>query len=294
MDSVFENLPLTAGKQEAIKRAQQDAFNSSVMAKTGTVADNANPETILALKERLGNDFNNLASRNSVKVDDKLLEDLSGIEQSYKRNLTPDQHGIVGNYIDDILGQSGSMSGETYQKARSSLGRRAFNASDKELGSTLKDIQSALDGAATRSISPEDAKAWETANKEYGNMKTVEDTMKRQNSIAAGGDISPAALMGSAIKQRKGAFTSGSGDYNDLARIGQVFLKDQIPNSGTAQRQFYQNLATGAGIAGVAGGYGYGNSGDPVEALKYALRKRCSPKVAQTDTTEQTGTSIPD
>jgi hypothetical protein len=61
----------------------------------------------------------------------------------------------------------------------------------------------------------------------------------------------------------------GRGDLNDLVRVGQKFVKPQIPDSGTAQRNLYQSLLTGGGGAGVGAGSAYATGHDPVQGALY-------------------------
>lgn len=65
------------------------------------------------------------------------------------------------------------------------------------------------------------------------------------------GNISPAALLGrvTATGAKKEAVAAGrGGDLAELAAIGQQFLKDGIPNSGTPERLAAYGLLGGAGI----------------------------------------------
>jgi hypothetical protein len=63
------------------------------------------------------------------------------------------------------------------------------------------------------------------------------------------------------MQNNKQGMIYGTGDQAlpDLARIGQAFVKEQIPNSGTAERTFWQNMLTkptealGNVVAGTSG-----------------------------------------
>jgi hypothetical protein len=96
-----------------------------------------------------------------------------------------------------------------------------------------------------RSISPADSKAWQTARSQYRNLKTVEDLIEKADA----GDLSPALLL-NAVRKSNPNFAYGSGgDLGDLARIGQQFLKDRVPNSGTAERVIAGSALLGGGSA---------------------------------------------
>lgn len=69
---------------------------------------------------------------------------------------------------------------------------------------------------------------------------------------AYSGNISPSQLIGrvGATKSGKAALAKGNaGDLGTLAAIGQNFVKDAVPNSGTAGRAIGFGLLGGAGYA---------------------------------------------
>ena len=303
MESVFGSLPWTAGAQKAIQDEQRRQFNRAVLAKAGINADNASPEVISQAKKRLGSVFDDLSSRNAVQADDQLIDDLVRAESEYAKNLTPDQRAIVDAYVTDIRARMapvkhefrdtqthpgttilrdvegpGFMLGEDYQQARSSIGARAKQATDPSLSYALKSIRNALDDAASRSVSPEDAAAWDAVRRQYGNFKAVERAMKSTTSGAIGGDIPPTALL-QAVQQQAGAprYAAGGGDLNDLARVGAAFVREQVPNSGTAQRTMMQNLLTGGALTGG----GAAAMVDPVSTAATAGLAIGLPKLAQ-------------
>lgn len=304
MESVFGTLPWTAGPQRAIQDEQRKQFNRAVLSRAGINADNASPEVISQAKSRLGSVFNDLSSRNAVQADAQLMDDLARAEAEYARNLTPDQRAIVDAYVADIRSRMapvmsefrdtqthpgttilrdvegpGFMLGGDYQRARSAIGRRAKEATDPALSYALKSIRNSLDDAASRYVSPEDAAAWDAARRQYGNFKAVERAMKSSTNQAIEGNITPTALL-QAVQQQTGAgrYAAGQGDLNDLARVGAAFVRDQIPNSGTAQRTMMQNLLTGGALTGG----GAAMMVDPVTASITAALGLGGPRLAQT------------
>lgn len=106
-----------------------------------------------------------------------------------------------------------------------------------------------MQGALNDSISDADQAAWQTANRQYANLKTIRDLV---NKDQVNGNISPSALLGrvTANGAKKEAVASGNGgDLANLASIGQTFLKDHIPNSGTPERLFGYGMLGGAGFS---------------------------------------------
>jgi hypothetical protein len=82
-------------------------------------------------------------------------------------------------------------------------------------------VSGILRDALDNSISPADKQAWQTANQQYANLKTIRDLVTKDQ---VNGNISPSALLGrvTASGAKKEAVASGrAGDLAELAAIGQ-------------------------------------------------------------------------
>jgi hypothetical protein len=264
-ESVLENLPFTADKQLAIKEAQKSAFNKAALRTIGADADKATPEVLNAAKQRIGQTFQDLSARNAVGLDDEFVTALAKVDSS----RTPFSSPKIGDTIDKAmeLASKGTISGQEYQKVRSSLGKAASSAfsSDAELGQALKSIRNALDEAATRSITAADKKAWTEARKQWQALKVLEKAAAPTSADAVAGNVSPAKLA-SALNTADKGFKYGTGqqDLADVARIGRAFVAESVPNSGTAQRSFYQGLIENP-LRAIPGAMGMGSV--PIQAL---------------------------
>ena len=242
-ESVMENLPFTADKQLAIKQTQRDAFNRAALRTIGAESDKATPEVLNAAKQRIGQSFEQLAARNAVGLDDEFITALGVVDSSTTAFSNPK----IGDTVEKALevAAKGKISGQEYQKIRSSLTKASSSAfsTDAELGQALKSIRNALDDAAGRSISDADKQAWTEARKQWQALKVLEKAAAPTTADAVAGNVSPAKLA-SALNTADKGFKYGTGqkELGDVARVGQAFVKDQIPNSGTAQRQFYQSV----------------------------------------------------
>lgn len=286
IETGFAELPLTAGKQAKIAEAQGKQFNQAVLKRAGINADSASPQVIATAKRNLGDQFQKIASRNIVDVDNDLLNALGKVEQEANKRLGPDVAKPIISVIDDVLDSGGTIDGTTYQNTRSMLGQMAQGSKDSFSAGLMKDLRNALDEAAERSINPRDAGAWKAARKKYGAYKTIEKAMNSTGQNTMAGNVSPAALA-SAAKSGNPAFAAGAGELNDLSRTGAAFLRDPVGNSGTANRLLYQGLMTGG--AALGGGVGYGEGGvtggvggvAATLALPFALQKGYGSKLAQ-------------
>jgi len=256
IDSVLSNLPISGGAQAAKKAAQQDAFNAAVLKTAGIDASKATPEILAAQKKVLGNTFEDIASRNAIDLNKGVANDLVDIVGQAQRRLTPADASRISNAVEDIFSQAdtgGTLPGTLYQAWRSELGR--MSKSNDSTGHFAGQLKKTLDRAFDSQVSAADQAAWKQASKQYGNLKTIADAAGGAGTAANLGDISAAQLSSALGKQvgREGK-ALGRGELNDLSRVGNVFIKPQVPDSGTAQRALYQGLLTqGAGGLGVGG-----------------------------------------
>lgn len=260
VENAFAELPLTSGTQAKIADSQAQQFNRAVLSRAGINADTATPDVLDAGKKALSSGFEGISARTAVAVDDELLTRLGAIEQEASRRLGKDEAKAVNSYIDDVLASGGKIDGKTYQNTRSQLGKLAKGTQDSFKAGLLKDLQSALDDAAFRSLPAKDVAQWMQLRKQYGAYKVIEKAMGSTGQNTLAGNISPAALA-TAAKVGNKNYATGAGELNDLARTGAAFLRDPVGNSGTAQRLMWQSLMTGG--AGLGGAYGANEGGLP-------------------------------
>lgn len=249
MNAVFENLPFTAGPQAAKTMERQGAFTEAALKRAGISSREATPDVLAAQKTALGQQFETIAGKNALDFNGGLAYDLQQIADTASRRL-PHQGATITNTVQDILAEApkGLMDGTKYQGWRSELGRLARgNDSEAHYFGQLKKV---LDKEFGAQVPAADAAAWKEASREYANLKTIMNAMGGSGNAAQVGNIAPTALA-QALRQSVGTEGKalGRGDLNDLSRVGNLFVRDQVPNSGTAQRLFIQNLLTGGGGA---------------------------------------------
>lgn len=267
-ESIFGDATLAGGASQRMASDQAEAFTDAAMRRVGG-SGRASPENVQANFDRIGQQFRDLSARNAVQADQQLGRDLGATLREYDRVLPTEQRQIVGNLATDIVERfqagGGVLPGAEYQTARSRLSRMAQNArqSDPEFATAVRGLRDALDNGMMRSISPEDAAAWQTARREYGNIKDLSKAAAGAGAGTAEGLISPQALRSSvASGNNREAYARGQGDFAELARAGNAVMTP-LPNSGTAQRGML------AGQAGTGGAAMY--AGDPLMAAVVAL-----------------------
>lgn len=198
-----------------------------------------------AAKQGAQDAYKSLWSRNTVKVDNQMVDDLIAAEDMAARMLTPEKQRIVAKQIDNVLAkvQNGEITGNTYQMAlRPEL--RSVIKSDSSLYEPLRRVQQALDEAAMRSIGPKDAAALKDLNRQYAVQKKLTPAMQRAE--ARGGTLAPSDVM---VKSQ-----GMGGDIGELAKIGTLLREP--PQSGTVPRLLAQGL-----LGGATGLYGYQQGG---------------------------------
>jgi hypothetical protein len=254
METVLADLPFTGQPGQRIADAQARAFNSAALRTAGSNADEATGAVMTATQRTLGNRIENIAARNTIQFDRQFVQDVRTVASEYAENLNTLQKPIFERLVLDIGATGGVMSGTAYQKLRSTLTRISRSEGDTELANALRGLRGALDDAATRSINPADARAWDATRRQYANYKTIEKAMKGAGAEVAGGNISPRQLRAAIAQRDPEGYVQGRGDMTDLAKAAERFMKP-LPNSGTAPRSFYQGLFQGGGtIGGLVGG----------------------------------------
>lgn len=253
----FAESELGMGQAAQIMEDQASAFTDAAMRRAGS-SGRATPDNMTALRDRLGQGFDDISARNAVRPDQQLAGDMNRMVQEYRRVLPSEQRQIVENLAQDVVDRfrasGGIMSGRDYQIARSRMSRMAQSnrQRDPEFANAIRSMRNALDDAMNRSIRPEDAAEWARLRREYGNMKVLERAATGGGENAGMGLISPAQLRVAAKTGRVGEYARGQGDFDELARAGQTLLTP-LPNSGTPARLAVRGLGPGI-TAALTGG----------------------------------------
>jgi hypothetical protein len=258
-ESFLGDAPLAGGQATRFMGDQAEAFTDAAMKRVGA-SGRATPENVSAASQRIGQSFSDLSARNTLRADMQLGQDLGSALNEYGRILPTEQKKIVGNLASDIVDRikagNGTMSGKDYQKIRSRLSRISQNArqNDPDYAEATRAMRNALDSNMARSILPDDAGAWETARRQYGNLKTIEKAASAGGENAAAGLISPAQLRMASSQGagNRSGYARGEGDFAELARAGSQIMTP-LPNSGTAQRNMFAGGIGGAGVVTALG-----------------------------------------
>lgn len=261
-DSALDFIPSSSTAQHEFKDGQRKAWTKALMQQGHETADNAAPEAMGAMKDRISSIYEDVAGRNSVVVDDLLKRDLASVNDELMGRIPVNQKGIVKSYLKDFntAPTGAEISGKQYQDIRSMLDKqaKAFKNSDPATHEALKSIRQAADDAMERSLNnpnriggnPSDLANWKQANKDWMVMKNVEGAVDPLT-----GQVSPAKLLNSMARKDANRVIYGKGDQEltDIAKVGKQFITPKTSDSGTAQRAFMIKMLTGGGIGGSLG-----------------------------------------
>lgn len=251
----------------AIREAgMDDAARAAFLQQGGKNADRVGPDTMIFLSDRVGQKFNDLASRNTLDWDVQFVQDLSAARNKYTNvigapNVAPAIDKFVQE-IGDLIAQGPSATGRQYQSLRSRMAATARSASNPELKTALNEYAAALDNAMERSIAqsnPADSGLFGNARREYRNLMVIERAAGARGELAAGGVISPSNLHGATqAVTGKRSYVRGKTDFDELARAGEVSMTPLPRNesaSGAAARAVVSTApaALGGTIGAVAG-----------------------------------------
>jgi len=265
MESQVSQLPGGSLLAENPAANQSQNLVQAALRHAGVEADAATPDVLNQAHTDIGGEIGSIIQGKRFSVDGQFRQDLFAVDAKYTRRLPTDIRPQIESYIQDLLAHRQAISGETYQAARTDLGRaiRAQNGpnGNKGLQDALIHVQDALDSLVDRSLgstNPSIVEDLAAARQKYANLLTIEDAVARSGEAGARGELTPTALEAS-LKGNVGRrqYTRGFGQLNDLARASSAILRNP-PNSGTATRLAPYELARqmfyGGGIGYAAGG----------------------------------------
>lgn len=252
------------GTAASLMERQGEQFTSAALRRAGIEADRASPEVVDQAFNRIGAQFDDLASRTSVPLDKRLQDDMLSAVVDYQ-----DTAGAVAPVVERIMNRTaelagrnnGVLEGEAYKSLRTEIGDLSQRA-DATTKMALGDLREALDDAVERSMSPSFVENWRTTRNQYRNMLALERAATGAGENAAAGIISPSQLRNATVVAHgRRNYARGQGDFAELARAGEGVMKP-LPNSGTAARTAARNIGTGS-LATIMGILGHGAAGAP-------------------------------
>lgn len=264
MGEALDKVPLSGSKSEQ----RTVAFNRALMGQIGVDISASGekrltPVVFDAAMTKSGSAIGDIAARTPVPLEgfsQKLTEFVSEADRYQPSDIAK----AVTNYADELkraaAANGGVIPGETFRKIDSKLGRQWRATSNGDLKFALGDLQEVMHDALESNLKPQDSAALKEARRQYAIGKTLEPLVAKSKN----GDMSPAGLM-QAMTADKGKKTmmarDRGGAMGDLARIGQMFLKEPDSSGTTERYAAYGALGAGAHFEPhtAAGVYGAAN-----------------------------------
>jgi hypothetical protein len=263
------SLPLVGDSIAAARKGAAGDLNTAVANRAlepigkSLPKDKTGREAVTFVKEALGDAYDALLPKMTIRGDRQFGQDLSALSQQVQTgSLNPQAAGtfariLQGDVLSKFRGQQ-ALTGQTLKDIESDLGQQIarFGASQdpdaRLVGDALKEVQSSLRKLAERN-NPQLAGELKAINTGYANFKRME---RAASYMGAEDGIFSAGQLQSAVKamdrsKDKGRFARGDALMQDLSDSGKSVLGDKVPNSGTADR--LMNIgAAGASFANPA------------------------------------------
>lgn len=249
--SAAGKIPFSGAK--GFEDTQQKAFNSAISKTIGEDSNKITPEVIDSAFNNIGGKFDSALAGRKVSISDDHINQLIGLENEAQNSITNDHADLVRKNINRIfqdLSADGTVPGEKLGSLRSDLSKIARNTDNDaspfigKLANIVADIS--VDGA------PDAAKILNVARSQYKNLMTILPLASKNPH----GDIPASQLLNNVRNNFNDFARGGGGQLGDLARIGRVFLRESIPDSGTAQRAMVYKTIEALGTAGAGAAAG--------------------------------------
>jgi hypothetical protein len=276
--------PFTGGGSHAFEEMQNNAYTKAIARTMGEDAERITPEVLKNAKTRLGDNYDALFGRNGVRVTRDFQKELTSLKESSEKVMPEGQKGIT-NIVNDILDKSkvnmGHLDGKQYQAIKQQLA--AMEAQGGTAGHYAGELREKLFEGLSNTIkkigNKDDLELLKQTNKQYGNMKKIEDIALKDPE----GHVSASKLYNSlTTKSKRNAFYQDDPELARLASAGKNVLPEKMPNSGTAAR-----LAGQAAIPTAVAMADYAKEGDIGTAAKLGLSAYVAPKLLQKALTSQ-------
>ena len=276
MKNVLQDNPVTVGKEQEFIGAQRAAYNKAIAKTMGEDATAITPDVITTAKNRLGDIYDNLFDKHGSKISGQVYKDLASLRDDAITTLPANESAVIKGLVDDILNKASvnrsTLTGDQYQAFKRVLDRMSMqNTNTSGFAQEMKEVL--LSGLKNSIKDPSDIALLKTTNKQYGNMKKIEDVVLKNPE----GNVSPSLLSNSlATKSKRNAIYAEDAQLAKLARAGKLILEPKTPNSGTTARLLGQALPA------ALGGAAYGAyEGDLGSVAKGAVAGYVAPKLLQ-------------
>lgn len=254
-ESQLRDLP---GGAMSPRLEQQQQLQRQLLNQAGIVEDFATPAAIENAFNRTSQDFQNILVGKQVQFGANYGQRIVDTVNQYTNRLDANVKNVFINQARDLLREGQVIDGVRANTIRSDLAALERNYRNQpELKTALGKLRSAVDDAIDNSLSGAEREAMREARGQWKNLWRLDEVMNRAGAQSESGNV-PFVQLNNLLKQKAGSAAKGiesaTPEFKKLAQIGSQFFREP-PSSGTAQRNFFNTLVTGAGAGGlVAGG----------------------------------------
>lgn len=263
-----ESVPLS-GAAAQVER-QLKSFTKAVAKTIGLDdVDNLNQANMEKAYKKIGKQFDDLTKGKTFEVNNDVLAGLDDVRLIAERGGYGDKgEKLLDRYLKELystVDDTGTVKGENLARVRSTLNKVARDGSDPNARAIASNLESVISDFITEGA-PEKLRQ---AKQQYKNFLVLEP-LASKNTIE--GVIPPAQLQNRVRQIYKRQYTRGqAGDIGELAEIGQL-IKQNVPNSGTAQRTAARALLGQGGIPDNAAILGTGFVNPLIPTAIYAAK----------------------
>lgn len=248
---------IRGARQEARDQFQIGAFNEALKEIGETLPKTVRPgnephklvqESFRRVYDQARSGMRFIADQDFANDIVTMVDDINALGPEARTRFSRIMENRVNNRVRD-----GVADGDDYKRMVSGLDRQIAalgrDPQSSELTDVLRNIKSAIEGAARRHSDPAAVELLDAADAGYAKLVRIEDAASRRGGDS--GEFSPAQFDAAVQKTSGGvrskAYLRGDALMQDYAKAGRG-LEDRMPNSGTTDRAL---IAGGA--AGVAG-----------------------------------------
>lgn len=301
MESTMAYLPGSTGQVAKFQDLQQRAFTKALLRRAGIESDIATEDVLRAGQQRFAQIYDNLEQNTRLMGGSQPLANrLARIEADYGSGFSGQMRRTYRTMRDDLQNWAAGnpRQGQTFQRMQEELSAEISRAARSDAPGSeryrqaLLGMRGALFELMERNTPPQIARQWREANRQYAIFKTIEESMldPSQKTINTG-FINPRVVAREQRTHMPDDWTRGDPSIDSFTRLvkaGAGIIPDPIPNSGTAQRMFAQDILTGGGqMFGLTGG------GDALQRMGQFARGGVGTAASVTAVDPVTGLVVP-
>ena len=240
VEASLESSPFLGGPLRSLKEPRQEAIDRIALEAVGEKgATDFADDTLVGVRNRIGNVFDETISGNTFQIDDAFLDQLADVQNTAKSGLLGggETDTILDRFLEEAARYDGNIPGSVLQQWRTTLGTASTKAwrsdtASVEYAQALDSMIAGVDDLIERTLPPEDLVRWTEAREQWTAVKALE----RSKAIDEAGHVSGPKLANSLRQQDlQGYYRGGKqSDLYDIARLSKVHRP--LPDSGTATR----------------------------------------------------------